>query len=173
MTCDGFGMTSNVPEPGGSSATRDWSTREVELIVADYLSMLTRELTGQTYSKSAHRRDLLMRLDQRKEAAVEFKHCNISAVMLELGFPYLRGYKPRNNFQRSLLVAVVSEQVAQHRVIDEATMAAVNRPAEPAETTDFSCWVPCDHLPIRSWPLFRARDVMRGVVEAMKAEQTA
>ena len=35
-----------------------------------------------------------------------------------------------------------------------------------------SCCVPCDHLPIRSWPLFRARDVMRGVVEAMKAEQT-
>ena len=33
--------------------------------------------------------------------------------------------------------------------------------------------VPCDHLPIRSWPLFRARDVMRGVIEAMKAEQTA
>ena len=36
-----------------------------------------------------------------------------------------------------------------------------------------NCCVPCDHLPIRSWPLFRARDVMRGVIEAMKAEQTA
>lgn len=116
----------------------DWSRREVDLIVADYISMLTRELTGQPYSKSAHRRDLLMQLDRRTDAAVEFKHCNISAVMLELGFPYLRGYKPRSNFQRSLLVTVVSEQVARHRVIDEATMSAVHRPVEPAETTDFS-----------------------------------
>ena len=30
------------------------------------------------------------------------------------------------------------------------------------------CWIPCDHLPIRSWPLFRARDVMRGVIESFQ-----
>ena len=131
-------MKPKLPEPVGPAATRDWSRREVELIVADYISMFTRELTGQPYNKAAHRRDLLTRLDQRNDAAVEFKHCNISAVMLELGFPYLRGYKPRSNFQRSLLVAVVSEQVARHRVIDEATMSAVQRPVEPAEFTDFS-----------------------------------
>jgi len=138
LTFDDFGMKPKLSESVGPAATRDWSRGEVELIVADYISMLTRELTGQPYSKSAHRRDLQMRLDQRNDASVEFKHCNISAVMLELGFPYLRGYKPRSNFQRSLLVAVVSEQVARHRVIDEATMAAVNRPVEPAETADFS-----------------------------------
>ena len=33
--------------------------------------------------------------------------------------------------------------------------------------------IPCDHPPIRSWPLFRARDVMRGVIESFKAEQPA
>jgi hypothetical protein len=32
----------------------------------------------------------------------------------------------------------VSEQIARHRVIDEATMSAVQRPVEPAEFTDFS-----------------------------------
>ena len=37
----------------------DWSRREVDLIVADYLAMLTRELTGQPYSKAAHRRELI------------------------------------------------------------------------------------------------------------------
>ena len=26
-----------------------------------------------------------------------------------------------------------------------------------------NCWVPCDHWPIRSWPLYRARQVMREV----------
>jgi len=116
----------------------DWSRTEVALIVADYLSMLTRELTGQDFNKTVHRRELVGRLNGRTEAAVEFKHCNISAVMLEIGYPYLRGYKPRSNFQRDLLMAVVSEQVARHKVIDDATLSAVHRPVEPAEVSDFS-----------------------------------
>ena len=35
------------------------------------------------------------------------------------------------------------------------------------------CSVSCDHIPRRSWALFRARDVMRGVIESFKAEQAA
>ena len=35
-----------------------------------------------------------------------------------------------------------------------------------------SCWVPCDHVPVRSWPLFRARQLMRGVIESFKQEQS-
>ena len=34
-----------------------------------------------------------------------------------------------------------------------------------------SCPSPCDHLPRRSWPLFRARDLMRGVIESIQREQ--
>jgi hypothetical protein len=33
------------------------------------------------------------------------------------------------------------------------------------------CRVPCDHVPTRSWALFKARDVMRGLIEDLKAEQ--
>jgi len=36
-----------------------------------------------------------------------------------------------------------------------------------------TCPVSCDHIPRRSWALFRARDVMRGVIESFKAEQAA
>ena len=32
------------------------------------------------------------------------------------------------------------------------------------------CCIPCDHLPIRSWPLFKARDVMYCVIESFNAE---
>ena len=32
---------------------------------------------------------------------------------------------------------------------------------------------PCDHVPIRSWPLYRAKAVMGSVVEAIKVEQRA
>jgi len=116
----------------------DWSRDEVEFIVADYLSMLTLELTGQPFNKSAHRRRLIERLQGRSEGAVEFKHGNISAVMLELGFPYLQGYKPRANFQRQLLTEVVSAQVAKHRLIDEAALSAVQRPADLTDELDFT-----------------------------------
>jgi len=116
----------------------DWSAEEVALIVADYLAMLTSELAGQSYNKSARRRQLLERLPGRSAGAIEFKHANISAVMLALGFPYLRGYQPRANFQRSLLVDEVAAQVARHALLDDVALAAVQRPAANAEILDFS-----------------------------------
>lgn len=117
---------------------QDWHRDEVSLIVADYLIMLTAELTGQPYNKAAHRRQLLQRLPGRSAGAVEFKHANISAAMLQLGFPYLKGYQPRSNFQRSVMLEVVSEQVSRHRLLDEAALSAVQRPAVVAEVADFS-----------------------------------
>lgn len=123
-----------LEEIGGS----DWTPDEVTLIVADYLAMLAFELNGQRYNKAEHRRRLLEQLPGRSGGAVEFKHCNISAVMLELGFPYLKGYLPRSNFQRSLLVDEVSRQVIRHRALDEAALLAVQRPASKPMVADFS-----------------------------------
>jgi len=116
----------------------DWTEVEVQLIVADYLSMLTLELNGQRYSKTEHRRRLMTSLSGRSEASIEFKHGNISAVMIELGFPYLRGYKPRVNFQRRVLTDAVSAQVLRHRVLDEAALSAVERPVEVPSTVEFA-----------------------------------
>jgi Domain of unknown function (DUF3883) len=116
----------------------DWNEEEVALTVADYLRMLTFELSGQSYNKAAHRRALLRHLPGRTDQAVEFKHANISAVMLELGYPYLRGYKPRSNFQRSRLLDEVEKQVARLPLLDEAAMVAVQQPAAMAECEDFS-----------------------------------
>jgi hypothetical protein len=115
-----------------------WDTREVALIVADYLSMLTCELTGQAYNKSAHRRQLMQSLPGRTAGSVEFKHANISAAMLQLGFPYLKGYQPRANFQRAALLHEVAEQLARHDVLDEAALSAVQRPEVLSEADDFS-----------------------------------
>lgn len=116
----------------------DWSHEEVEMIVADYLSMLLQELAGQSYNKSTHRRLLQQRLPARSEGSIEFKHANISAVMLELGYPYIRGYLPRSNFQRDVLVDIVRRQVGEHHQLDDLTLSAVERPAVTAEVADFS-----------------------------------
>lgn len=116
----------------------DWTADEVELIVSDYLAMLLQELAGQPYSKSLHRRRLQQVLPARSEGSIEFKHANVSAVMLELGYPYLRGYLPRKNFQRNVLFEAVRRHVAHHHQLDDLALSAAERPAIAAELTDFS-----------------------------------
>ncbi|WP_332776095.1 DUF3883 domain-containing protein [Polaromonas sp.] len=115
----------------------EWSREEVEAIVADYLQMLTLELAGQSYSKSEHRRRLQDKLQDRSDASIEFKHGNISAVMIDLGFPNIRGYKPRSNYQ-GLLAIVAAEQVRGKSTLDSAALAAVQQPALVPTLTDFT-----------------------------------
>lgn len=114
----------------------DWSREEVEAIVADYLKMLTLELTGQSFNKTAHRRLLQAKLNGRSDASIEFKHCNISAAMIDLGFPYIRGYQPRSNYQ-ALLGQIAEEQVMSAVSLDHAALAAVQQPAATPVLTDF------------------------------------
>lgn len=80
----------------------DWTGEELALIVADYFAMLHEELCGRPYNKTAHRRALLPRLRGRSDASVEFKHRNISEVLLRRGLLYIDGYKPASNIQAAL-----------------------------------------------------------------------
>lgn len=84
---------------------QDWSAAEIDLIVADYFAMLTLELSAQPYVKS-HRNAELQRLTGRSHKSVEFKHQNISAVLVRLGLPWIKGYKPKSNFQKALFDGV-------------------------------------------------------------------
>ena len=108
----------------------DWTPEEVAATVAAYLRMLTMELTGQAYNKSEHRRALHHQLPGRSDGAIEFKHCNISAVMIELGFPHIPGYKQRKNFQRQALFEEVTRQIAARPQLEDAARKAVELPAE-------------------------------------------
>ncbi|MBN7813082.1 DUF3883 domain-containing protein [Algoriphagus sp. H41] len=80
----------------------DWSEQEVELAIADYFQMLKNELHGRPYNKSAHRKELIRLLKNRSEGSIEFKHQNISAVLAKFGIPFIKGYKPRWNYQQVL-----------------------------------------------------------------------
>jgi hypothetical protein len=93
------------------AAPDHWTRDEVEAIVGDYFSMLRAELAGEAYSKTAHRRALAPQLNGRSHPSLEFKHSNISAVMVAYGLPYIDGYKPRGNHQQ-LLEEVVLEFLA-------------------------------------------------------------
>lgn len=105
--------------------------------MADYFQMLTLELASQAYNKSSHRRNLALKLNDRSEASIEFKHCNISAVLIELGVPPIRGYQPRGNYQ-ALLAQAVADRLKHRGVIDQVAAAAVQQPATVPEHVDFS-----------------------------------
>lgn len=94
--------------------------------------MLALELRGEPYNKAAHNRRLIAVLNGRSRQAVEFKHANISAVLIELGFPYIAGYKPRGNYQE-LLKEEVARRLDGDAALREAAANLVTAPATAVE----------------------------------------
>jgi hypothetical protein len=105
----------------------DWTREEVEAAVADYIEMLSKELRGERYNKADHNRRLGQLLRNRSRGSIEFKHQNISAILIDLGYPYIEGYKPRSNYQ-DLLLDVVSERLAAARALQQMAEVAVDSP---------------------------------------------
>ena len=84
---------------------KPWSDDELDAIVADYFVMLEAELAGQHYVKSRHSAALMAQIG-RTHRSVEFKHQNISAVLDELGMPWISGYMPKRNYQNAIFDAI-------------------------------------------------------------------
>jgi hypothetical protein len=105
-----------------------WSREEVEAAVADYFAMLGKELRGEPYSKAEHNRQLQRLLQNRPRGAIERKHQNLSAILLELGYPYIDGYKPLRNYQgllRSVIEDRLSGDVSFHQAVASVVEAEV------------------------------------------------
>lgn len=83
----------------------DWSDEDLDAIVADYFDMLGAELEGRHFVKSHHRAALTAKIG-RTNGAVEFKHQNISAVLDELGLPWIVGYIPMRRYQGAIFGAI-------------------------------------------------------------------
>jgi hypothetical protein len=109
-----------------------WSRIEVEAAVADYLVMLKDELKRRAYNKTDHRRLLSRILENRSEGSIERKHQNISAILIELGYPWINGYKPLGNYQ-GLLAEVVVDSVTSDRELATIVEEAVQAPAAAPE----------------------------------------
>src|SRR5579872_653671 len=82
-----------------------WQDDELDAIVADYFAMLAADLCGTPYVKSRHSAALMSQIG-RTHRSVEFKHQNISAVLDELGMPWIPGYKPKRNYQNTIFDAI-------------------------------------------------------------------
>lgn len=103
---------------GQTRQGEDWSGIELDAIIADYFAMLADELAQRPYVK-AHHRLVLMQTTGRSAASVEFKHRNISAVLQELGLPWIWGYKPAPNYQEALFEAVDRYLSGHREIVDQ------------------------------------------------------
>ncbi len=98
----------------------DWTGEELDLIIADYFSMLGAEIRRVSYDKTQHRKALMSQID-RSNASIEFKHHNISAVLQQLDLPWINGYKPRAHFQKSIVDAI-EQYLPKHRAAQHHEM---------------------------------------------------
>lgn len=114
----------------------DWTKTEVDLAIADYMAMLSEELKGNSFIKAVHRKALLPLLNNRSEGSIERKHQNISAILIEFGYPYISGYKPLGNYQ-GLLLDRVSDFLLNNQHLGELVGVSVDRPAETPEVSDY------------------------------------
>src|ERR1700740_2463879 len=108
-----------------------WQDDELDAIVADYFDMLAAELSGQPYVKSSHGQALMARIG-RTHRSVEFKHQNISAVLDELGMPWIPGYKPKRNYQNAIFGAI-DRYLTNHPAILEPVANSPTVPPVPSE----------------------------------------
>lgn len=111
-----------------------WSESENKATIEAYFSLFLADLRGEPINKAATYRDLARRFG-RAPKAFEFKMLNISAVLVRLGWPYLRGLMPRANYQGSLEVAV-AEHITDRKPSDFAPLTnpeSVELPVGPVD----------------------------------------
>lgn len=136
----------------------DWSRSEVEALVADYLGMLDAELRGTQYNKTEHRRALSRSLSNRSDGSIERKHQNVSAILIEMGYPYINGYKPLSNYQ-ALLYEIVAHRLGLDRQLTATVQDAVQASVVVDLPTDLlSRWeLPPEPQVRETYPALRER----------------
>jgi hypothetical protein len=109
----------------------NWQDDELDAIVSDYFAMLAADLSGQPYVKSRHSSALMAQIG-RTHRSVEFKHQNISAVLDELGMPWIPGYKPKRNYQNAIFDAI-DRYLTTHPATLEPVPILPSAPPPPSE----------------------------------------
>jgi len=109
------------PDVFHTESASGWPEAEIRPTVSAYFDMFRAELAGQSYVKAAVNREV-QAATGRSRGAVEFKFANISAVLRDIGLPYVLGYQPRGNYQaalRSEVERLLARDLEIARFIDE------------------------------------------------------
>ena len=128
-----------------------WSGDELDAIIVDYFDMLDADLSQRPYIKSRHSAALMNRIG-RTHRSVEFKHQNISAVLEELGMPWIPGYKPKRNYQSAIFDAI-DRYLSNHDMTYQQPSPVVLHAAEESDV--FIARPPLEPKVSRPWRLDR------------------
>lgn len=113
---------------------KPWTDDEVSATVTKYFDLLVMDVRGQKFVKAGVYRDLSEQFGSRSLKSISFKMSNISAVLVGLGYPHLRGLSPLANYQRSLVEAVLGElehrksldEILESRLLDNAPLGPID-----------------------------------------------
>jgi hypothetical protein len=94
------------PDADKDTGASRWADAEIQPTVSAYFTMLRAELAGQRFVKADFNREV-QAATGRSHGAVEYKFANISAVLRDIGLPYVLGYQPRGNYQGALRAEAV------------------------------------------------------------------
>lgn len=140
-----------APQVAPAPDAVEWTDHELRATVAAYLQMLREEQTGQSYSKAKYNQRLREdALATRSKASVEFRMQNISAVLDEIGHPWIKGYKP-------------------HRHVGETVKARLHQLLRSVALEEFALYEPSadrQEVELRTSNLLRGPRLQRPVGEA-------
>ncbi|MGL4264183.1 MAG: hypothetical protein ACRCV5_21695 [Afipia sp.] len=83
-------------EPGAKGS--NWTTDQVAIVVANYFEMLDRDRQGIKIVKAELYKRLAPEVG-RSIKSVEWKLRNVSAVLEQIGIPWIPGLLPAHNYQ--------------------------------------------------------------------------
>jgi len=95
-----------------------WSYDEIEVVVDEYMRLLSVELHGERPRKTEAVARLRALLPARSTASIERKMQNVSAILDEEQSPWIDGYKPLSHYQRALRDAVLRRIGFGHRLAE-------------------------------------------------------
>lgn len=100
----------------------DWQGWEIDLLVSAYLELLDAENAGRHPVKADVNRELQGLLPARSRGSIEYKLQNVSAVLFDEHLPFIDGYKPARNYQRSLREFVLDRLSSRHALSEQLAL---------------------------------------------------
>lgn len=91
-------------------------------------------------------------MSNRSEGSVEFKHQNISAVLIQAGYVYIRGYKPAWNYQELLEMVVLDRISASEALLTDIETSLIDQPGADATVANSDSIIvpPPERLPAKN-----------------------
>jgi len=98
--------------------------------------MMIKVLIGEEFSKTDHRRALMPKLNHRTDSSIDYKHRNISAVLVQAGERYVPGYRPAWNYQallKDVVLGWLEKSESELVTLEDAEMKIIHESQIPPD----------------------------------------